>query len=149
MFAGLWERRKCVITVAAESRGNDAATNAELDTLVHVQCQLTHTNVLPTYSMHVGPLECLKASASFRAARCMTLVQQFANGGSLGDALASGALRAPRMTKRWGPIMSLLKGVVAGMSYLHRSRVCLGDLSPSRIFLQVRSCFKSQNFHLA
>jgi hypothetical protein len=136
--AGFWRRRKCVVTVAVLMKGD--MTNAECDAFMHVPCRLSHPNVMPTFGRHVGPLESPQppgASQGCKVSRCLTLIQKFANGASLESALAAGAFSPPLMKKRWGPIMHLLKGVVAGMAYLHKSRICLACLSPSQIFLQV------------
>jgi serine/threonine protein kinase len=64
-------------------------------------------------------------------------VQEFCNGGSLRGALGKGLFGADHLPSRWDGLMSVLRDVAAGMSYMHAKRICHGDLNPSNILLKV------------
>ena len=64
-------------------------------------------------------------------------VQEFCNGGSLRDAVAKGFFTVENMSRRWGPIMLVLTDIVAGMNYVHRKRICHGDLNPANVMFKV------------
>jgi serine/threonine protein kinase len=64
-------------------------------------------------------------------------VQEFCNGGTLRGAITEGAFTSERLSRRWSPIMSMLAQIANGMHYIHRKRICHGDLNPANILLQV------------
>ena len=65
-------------------------------------------------------------------------MQEFCNGGSLREAVSSGAFSSETLPKRWKPLMKLLMGIAGGMEYVHGKRILHGDLNPSNILLKVR-----------
>jgi serine/threonine protein kinase len=65
-------------------------------------------------------------------------VQEFCNGGSVKSLLSKGAFSQRGMKNTWATIMHAVKGISAGLQYLHGKRICHGDLNPSNILLTVR-----------
>ena len=66
-------------------------------------------------------------------------VQEYCNGGSLRAAVNSGKFCAQRRFEgRWRLIVSLLRGVAAGMAHMHSKRLTHGDLNPANILLKAR-----------
>lgn len=66
-------------------------------------------------------------------------MQEFCNGGTLRDAVVRGAFTTEKLPKRWAAIVNSLTDVAAGLEYIHRKRICHGDLNPANILLKVRS----------
>ena len=64
-------------------------------------------------------------------------MQEFCNGGSLREAVASGCFTVEVMPRRWGPLMLVLGDIAGGMAHMHAKRICHGDLNPSNILLKV------------
>jgi serine/threonine protein kinase len=65
-------------------------------------------------------------------------VQEFCNGGSLGDAISDGIFGMARTRMHWRRVVSTLLDVARGMAYIHSMRICHGDLNPANVLLQVR-----------
>jgi tRNA A-37 threonylcarbamoyl transferase component Bud32 len=65
-------------------------------------------------------------------------LQEFCNGGSLRQALVSGALQSPALRRRWPVVTGVLADIADGMHHIHGKRICHGDLNPSNILLKVR-----------
>jgi hypothetical protein len=66
-------------------------------------------------------------------------VQEYCDGGSLRNALMSGAFVQSGMRSRWRSIMRAAQGIAAGMNYIHCKRILHGDLNPSNVLLKVRA----------
>ena len=65
-------------------------------------------------------------------------VQEFCNGGSLRGSLVSGAFASKDLRHHWRTVMHAVRGIAAGMRYVHGKRICHGDLNPSNVLLKVR-----------
>jgi serine/threonine protein kinase len=64
-------------------------------------------------------------------------MQEYCNGAALRAVLQSGALTPKQLSKRFRPIMYILKGIAQGMQYIQSRGFCHGDLNPANILLKV------------
>jgi serine/threonine protein kinase len=65
------------------------------------------------------------------------LLQELCNGGSLKTALDAGVFAEGGLSRRWRPLLSVLRGVASGMMYMHAERLCHSNLKPSNILFKV------------
>ena len=119
-------------TGPAESQLAKVASEAAIASNLH------HENVVMTYAHDICRVEAAAAATNELTLFKFYLVQEFCNGRSLRDALERGYFSAERMPQRWRPITEMLRGIAAGMDYIHGKRVCHGDLNPANVLLKVR-----------
>jgi serine/threonine protein kinase len=65
------------------------------------------------------------------------LLQEYCNGGSLGDAISDGVFGHNSSRLHWRRLLATLLDVAEGMAYIHSMRICHGDLNPANILLKV------------
>ena len=75
-------------------------------------------------------------------------LQEYCDGGSLRSLLAKGAFAHQGTSDTWRTVMHAVRGIAAGMRYVHGKRICHGDLNPSNVLLKVRSEAPESN-HIA
>jgi serine/threonine protein kinase len=102
-----------------------------------IASNLHHNNVVVTYAHDICRVETPVDTNELTMFK-FYLVQEYCNGRSLRDALERGYFTLERMPRRWAPIMGMLRGIAAGMEYIHGKRVCHGDLNPANVLLKVR-----------
>ena len=69
----------------------------------------------------------------------MIFVQEFCNGGSLGDAISDAYFDRNQSPLHWRRVLATLLDVAEGMAYIHSMRICHGDLNPANVLLKVLS----------
>ena len=80
------------------------------------------------------------ASLSYSIKRCMDdslRLQEFCNGGSLGDAISDGFFGRTVSKLHWRRVLATLLDIAEGMAYIHSMRICHGDLNPANVLLKV------------
>ena len=100
-----------------------------------ISSSLVHRNIVSTYAHDVRTLT--SDTGAELGVFKFHLIQEYCSGGSLREAIDSGALR--RLPARWNAIAALLLDVVGGMEYMHANRICHSDLNPANILLQART----------
>jgi serine/threonine protein kinase len=63
-------------------------------------------------------------------------MQEYCNGGSLGDAIGNGLFGLSRTPLHWRRVLAILLDVARGMAFIHSMRICHGDLNPANVLLQ-------------
>lgn len=66
-------------------------------------------------------------------------MQEFCNGGSLGDAISDAFFDRNQSQLHWRRVLATLLDVAEGMAYIHSMRICHGDLNPANVLLKVLS----------
>jgi serine/threonine protein kinase len=66
------------------------------------------------------------------------VLQEYCNGGSLGDAISDGLFGLQRSPLHWRRLLAVLLDIARGMAFIHSMRICHGDLNPANILLKVR-----------
>eukprot|EP00892_Ulva_mutabilis_P009187 jgi/Ulvmu1/6640/UM003_0278.1 len=134
VYHGQWRGLPVAIkTLLFQSSDADNQT-AKVASEVAIASNLVHHNIVATYSHDICHVS--DASTCELDIYKFYLIQEFCNGGSLRTAVNKGLLTPPHMPQRWGPVISVLRDVAAGMNYMHAKRICHGDLNPSNILLK-------------
>eukprot|EP00892_Ulva_mutabilis_P012781 jgi/Ulvmu1/9876/UM057_0031.1 len=132
LFHGVWRGLE-----AAISSSTGSFTAQEVRAFVAraaLARQLIHPHVLPLFHHDVKMLS--KPRAGARGDYKFYFVREFCEGGTLKEALAGGLLTAAVLPCRWDTIIAVLRGIAAGMDYMHASCVCHGQLNPANILFK-------------
>ena len=134
--AGEWRGREVAIkTVLFQSGAGDNQT-ALVASEAAIASNLIHRNIVSTFSYDIRNVA--ENSGNELAVFKFYLVQEYCNGGTLRQALHSRYFTAQKTPQRWEAAAGILRGVAAGMDYMHGKRICHGDLNPSNVLLKVR-----------
>eukprot|EP00892_Ulva_mutabilis_P009198 jgi/Ulvmu1/6650/UM003_0288.1 len=137
VYRGEWRGLPVAIKIVLFQSGADDAQVAQVASEAAIASNLSHTNVVATYShdIHYVDDSCPNELGIFK----FYLIQEFCNGGSLAGVLSNGILQRLPMAQRWACLMRLLIDIADGMAYMHAKSICHGDLSPSNILLKFES----------
>jgi serine/threonine protein kinase len=136
---GEWRGLEVAIkTVIFQSGRHDNQTDLVASEAA-IASNLVHRNIVSTFAHDIRAIA--PTDGNELAVFKFYLIQQFCNGGTLRQALQKGYLSAHSVRRRWEVIVQLLRGVVSGMEYMHKQRICHGDLNPSNVLLKVGFAF--------
>jgi serine/threonine protein kinase len=146
--AGEWRRLPVAVKTVVFQGGLNEAHATLVASEAAIASNMTHRNVVATYS---HDLRNITAPNSVGAEQCIFkfyLLQEYCNGGSLGDAISDGLFGASKTRLHWRRCLSILFDIATGMAYIHSMRICHGDLNPANVLLKVRVCL-SCSCHLS
>jgi serine/threonine protein kinase len=141
---GEWRGLEVAIKTVVFQSGKGDNQTALVASEAAIATNLVHRNIVSTFSHDIRTVAPIAGNelAVFK----FYLIQEFCNGGTLRQALQKGyfcAFSPKTGAWRWEAIMQMLHGIASGMDYMHRQRICHGDLNPSNILLKVWLCLQA------